>query len=194
LSPVYTKPFTIQKSATLTVKGLRQNALPGIDLVIPVQVFDWKPAARPEKTIPGLNYTAYEWTTSSAHSVDEFSSMQPVRSGVATSVSSAGLTRKENAGIIYGGYIKVPADAIYTFYLASDDGSRLLLDGQQVIDNDGLHGQDEKSFRIPLRKGFHAMILQYFNGTGGSGLQLSLSSEGHARQPVPNSYFYQSSK
>ena len=194
LSPVYTRPFTIQKSATLTVKGLRPNALPGIDLVIPVQVFDWMPAARPGKTMPGLEYTAYEWTTGSAHSVNELSTMQPVRSGGAASISSAGLTRKENAGIVYGGYIKVPADAIYTFYLSSDDGSRLLLDGQQVIDNDGLHGQDEKSFRIPLRKGFHAITLQYFNGTGDGALRLSLSSEGHARQPVPDSYFYQSSK
>ena len=37
----------------------------------------------------------------------------------------------------------MPKDDIYTFALLSDDGSTLVIDGEQVIDNDGPHGPRE---------------------------------------------------
>src|SRR5262245_34772825 len=43
------------------------------------------------------------------------------------------------------GVLRVPKDGRYTFYLESDDGSRLFLDGQQVVNNDGQHEMVEKS-------------------------------------------------
>ena len=193
-SPVYSKPFTVQQSATLSVQGFRQGVLPGNMATLPLQVFGWTPAIRPGTTSPGLHYDAYEWPAGNARSVSEMAGLTPVRSGSATKVAAADLSRKESAGIVYEGYIKIPADAIYTFYLSSDDGSRLSLDGQMAIDNDGLHGEDERSARIPLKKGFHAFRLAYFNGTGGSGLKFSFSTQGQPRQAVPGSYFYQSSK
>ena len=47
---------------------------------------------------------------------------------------------KGNIGLIIKGYINAPQDDIYTFALLSDDGSTLVIDGEQVIDNDGPHG------------------------------------------------------
>ncbi|RBL86246.1 hypothetical protein DDE05_11680, partial [Streptomyces cavourensis] len=40
--------------------------------------------------------------------------------------------------------IHVPEDGSYAFRLTSDDGSRLLIDDQLVIDHDGLHGAEPK--------------------------------------------------
>eukprot|EP01052_Picozoa_sp_SAG31_P081865 SAG31_NODE_41826_length_274_cov_0.708571_1_plen_41_part_01 len=34
----------------------------------------------------------------------------------------------------------VPTDGSYNFATESDDGSLLYVDGQRVVDNDGLHG------------------------------------------------------
>ncbi|RYZ69507.1 MAG: hypothetical protein EOP09_07565 [Proteobacteria bacterium] len=69
----------------------------------------------------------------------------------------------------------VPADGDYTFQLNSDDGSRLYIDGREVIDNDGEHqaygpGPDDslvvglKEVVINLRKGEHPLALNYFQG------------------------------
>ena len=47
---------------------------------------------------------------------------------VATDYSAALVAQvKEGFGVLYTGYIEVPIDAVYTFYLTSDDGSRLYI-------------------------------------------------------------------
>lgn len=38
------------------------------------------------------------------------------------------------------GTINVPATGNWTFFTSSDDGSRLYIDGNEVVNNDGLHG------------------------------------------------------
>ena len=53
---------------------------------------------------------------------------------------------------------------VYEFFLKSDDGSRLTINGQQVIDNDGEHGAREKNGKITLKKGEHKVELDYFQG------------------------------
>src|SRR5437879_4351796 len=46
--------------------------------------------------------------------------------------------------IRWTGKIKIPKDAVYTFFLESDDGSRLVIDGKSVVDNGGLHAMQEQ--------------------------------------------------
>src|SRR5688572_28283436 len=43
----------------------------------------------------------------------------------------------------------------YTFYLTSDDGSELFIDGVRVIGNDGLHPPLEKRVTLSLGAGDH---------------------------------------
>jgi outer membrane protein OmpA-like peptidoglycan-associated protein len=57
-----------------------------------------------------------------------------------------------------------PKQKNYTFSLLSDDGSKLLIDGKVVIDNDGIHPPVEKKGTIKLRRGFHTIEVQYFQG------------------------------
>lgn len=68
-----------------------------------------------------------------------------------------------------------PEDGTYIFELNSDDGSRLYIDGAEVINNDGEHqayspdpedSQTEglKQVVIHLTKGDHALALNYFQG------------------------------
>ena len=191
-SSLYMQPFTVDKSATLSVRGFKQGGLPGAVTTLPLQVFGWTPALTPGKTRPGLNYTAFEGPTGGLHSIQDLSGLAPARAGSAAGVSAKVLTRKENAGVVFEGFLKVPADGIYTFYLSSDDGSGLWIDGQPAIDNDGQHGVEEHaSVRIPLKKGFHAVKLAYFNGAGDGDLMLQYSTEGDTKRPVPDAFFYQ---
>ena len=86
---------------------------------------------------------------------------------------------RQTAGII------IPQAGTYTFYTTSDDGSRLYVDGQQVLDNDGLHGMVEMSGKVNLSKGIHELVVTYFDNGGGDGLQVAWEGPGIGKQVIP---------
>jgi len=72
--------------------------------------------------------------------------------------------RTEWFAIDYTGrfWIKDPGE--YTFALLSDDGAKLYIDDQVVIDNDGQHPPQEKTGRLDLAGGLHRIRVSYFQG------------------------------
>ncbi len=60
--------------------------------------------------------------------------------------------------------IRIPETGSYTFYLNSDDGSRLIIDGKSLINNDGQHSQQEESATITLSAGEYLVQIPYFQG------------------------------
>ncbi len=84
----------------------------------------------------------------------------------------------------FQGFVDVPADGVWSFALASDDGSRLWVDGQLVVDDDGLHGMQSKSGEIGLRAGWHALRVAWFNGGGAQGLEVRWAGPGMSESPV----------
>ena len=74
---------------------------------------------------------------------------------------------KGKIGLIITGYINVPADDMYTFYLKSDDGSILKIDDIMVVDNDGAHAPREIIGQKALKAGLHQLLLRYFDHNGG---------------------------
>jgi alpha-L-fucosidase len=187
-SPLYTKPFTADRTGIVVVQGTQTGKLSN-DAGLAVTVFDWMPALKGVETKPGLYYRAFEGA--GLKSVADLVPLKAVREGSVTGLSRSVLTRKENAGLVFEGFLKVPADGIYTFYLSSDDGSVLSMDQVKVIDNNGSHGMEERSVRIPLKKGLHAFSLDYFNGSGDGGLTLQYSTDKISKRPVPDNFFYQ---
>jgi hypothetical protein len=81
--------------------------------------------------------------------------------------------------------VRVARDDVYVFELTSDDGSRLLVDGALVVDNDGLHGPEEKTGDVALAAGWHAIRVEYFNKTGGAALALRLGAVGAEPAAIP---------
>ncbi len=73
----------------------------------------------------------------------------------------------------YEGVLVVETPGTYKFSLASDDGSRLVLDGATLIDNDGLHPTRVLSAEVELEAGLHPIEIRYFENTGGQTLALS---------------------
>ncbi|PQO44194.1 PVC-type heme-binding CxxCH protein [Blastopirellula marina] len=84
--------------------------------------------------------------------------------------------------------IDIPSEGEYTFFSASDDGSRIYIDGNQVVDHDGLHGMNEKGGKVNLTAGLHEIVVTYFDNGGGDGLQISWEGPGIKKQPIPTSY------
>ena len=78
-------------------------------------------------------------------------------------------TREFSFGFVFSGTLKVPADGEYTFFLDSDDGSRLTIDGKQIILYDGIHGTGKPQVaKVALRKGRIPIRMDYFQGPAGA--------------------------
>ncbi len=78
----------------------------------------------------------------------------------------------------FTGSIAIPKTGNYKFFITSDDGSRLYLDGKLVINHDGLHGMSEKNASVNLTAGSHDLVVTYFDNGGGDGLKLAWSGPG----------------
>jgi cytochrome c len=86
------------------------------------------------------------------------------------------------------GWLEVPSAGEYTLRLHSDDGSKLYLDGQVVIDHDGPHGPSDKDVVMELAVGSHPLDLWHFESYGGWALRLSWKRPGaDAFEVIPSS-------
>ena len=72
------------------------------------------------------------------------------------------------------GEVAIKAAGSYTFYATSDDGSKLYVNDELVVDNDGLHGPETKTGTVELEAGRYPVTVTFFERDGGS-LSLSLS-------------------
>jgi hexosaminidase len=88
-------------------------------------------------------------------------------------------------GIAYKGYIDVPSDGIYSFYLTCDDGGVLKIGPNVTVDNDGNHSAQERSGQVALKMGLHPFALDFIEGGGGFTLKLKYSLNGSEPQDIP---------
>ncbi len=84
-------------------------------------------------------------------------------------------------GILYTGRFFVDVAGEYQWELKSDDGSRLWIDGTEVINHDGVHAFGAKSATVSLTAAPHDIRLWYFQGPPTEiGLQLKVKPPGAA--------------
>lgn len=85
----------------------------------------------------------------------------------------------------FTGNIIIPKAGKYTFFVASDDGSRIYLDDKLLVDNDRLQGMTERSGAVELTAGPHKLMVSYFDNGGGDGLSVAWSGPGIQKQSIP---------
>jgi hypothetical protein len=83
--------------------------------------------------------------------------------------------------IVWTGTLTVPTDGEYTFYLATDDGSRLYLDGLTIINEWGHHEPQPREVTLKLTAGPHALRMLYYEEYGWASAHLEWSGPGIAR-------------
>jgi predicted Zn-dependent protease len=94
--------------------------------------------------------------------------------------------RVSDVGAVFTGLISVPTSGLYTFYLESDDGSRLTLGSSQtVVVNDGVHAMTEVGGQVSLLAGLHTFKVEYFNGSAPGGLIARWQGPGIAKAVIP---------
>lgn len=98
-----------------------------------------------------------------------------------------GTQLEEHFYIRWTGKIRIPQDREYSFFLASDDGSRLFIDGHQVVDNGGLHAAEEKSGEVELKSGDHDLKIEFFQNEGEAVCKFAWQSPDKYKEIVPAS-------
>ncbi|MGA2650017.1 MAG: PA14 domain-containing protein [Terracidiphilus sp.] len=87
-------------------------------------------------------------------------------------------------GIDYYGEFWITKPGEYKFDLESDDGSKLEIDNQKVIENDELHPAQSKTAKITLAVGRHTIHVPYFQGSPpGVALILTIKPPGGPTRP-----------
>jgi alpha-L-fucosidase len=186
-SPVYRKP--IQLDQTTTVKCQVYRDAQAISAVVG-ETFTKVVPRKADATLelaPGLFYEYFHGTWDN---LPDFDKLESVFSEEINSFDISQRERKEYFGFRFTGYITVPSDGVYKFYVASDDGSRLFIGKDLVVDNDGLHGSVEVMGRIALRAGVHPIKVGFFQKTGGVDFEVSYSGPGIKKQTIPASSLF----
>jgi hypothetical protein len=76
-------------------------------------------------------------------------------------------------GAEFAGKILIDHNGAWRFYTESDDGSKLWIDGIEVVNNDGLHSMRQREGRITLTAGLHDITVRFFEHSGVHGLIVS---------------------
>jgi alpha-L-fucosidase len=180
-SPLAAGPLVLRSSATITAACFRRGVV--VSEAVRATVARVSPLAPVtlHNAVPGVRYDYYEGTWDS---LPAFPSLKPVRTGVAEEIALVEPRQPDNFGLRFTGFIRVPATGVYTFSLASDDGSRLEIGGRPLINNDYLHGRKEVDGHVALAAGDHPFVVEYFEKSGGNMLSLSVEGPGLTKQPV----------
>ena len=133
------------------------------------------------KLSPVLTYSYYEgsWTT-----LPDFDTLTPRASGKAAGFDLSLARRPNDMAMKFAGYFSNAAAGEYTFYLTSDDGSKLFIDGALVVDNNGIHPPATQSGKVELIKGTHRFVVGVFNAGSETELDVEYEGRGLARQSV----------
>lgn len=78
-----------------------------------------------------------------------------------------------------------PIAGLYRFIVGSDDGSRLTVAGQRLLEDSGLHGYTERVAEVWLQAGPAPLQLEYFENGGRAAVRLFYVPPGGERAIVP---------
>ena len=131
-----------------------------------------------------IHYEYFEgsWTT-----LPDFSKLKVVSSGTTTDFAAGPAARDNDYGLRFSGYLQIATAGEYRIHVASDDGSRVLINEQEVVNNDGIHPPVGRDGTIKLAAGSHTVVVEFFEQGGGEELRVEIEGPGLPRQPLAGS-------
>ena len=145
---------------------------------------------------PGkLDFEFYDLVPTGA-SVDNIPTTGALNTGQFSSFDVNALQNQEDPGdtdsfsIRYTGKIDITTAGSYTFYTTSDDGSKLFIDGVEIVNNDGNHGSQERQGTVTLTTGLHDIEILFFENGGGSNLSVQYQGPSITKQNIPFSILH----
>ena len=181
-SLLYQTRLKIDRITNLKMQSFNSEKTPSKIISLNIGSSVYQQALRvSHKTETGLIYQYYEGVFNSTDKIDKGIM---INSGISSQFSIKKSLRKTNFAFIFNGYIRIPKDGLYTFYLKSNDGGVMYLNDQKLIDNDGAHGIYEKMTSTSLKTGMHQLKVEYFQLGGGQLLEVYWESDEFPKQEI----------
>ena len=124
---------------------------------------------------PNMRFTSYSTMVDRFPDLDE---LEPEQTGVSRGLDIFASGRDEAFLISFRGFLPIKTAGKYSFRLGSDDGGRLYIDDELLIDNDGVHGTQYKEASARLSVGMHSIRVDYFEKGGGEHLSVVWAGPG----------------
>jgi len=174
-SKLFTDPIELTKSTFVKAQTYKEGAVTSPIIQRKFYIID--------KEKNGLKYRYFEGNW---QSLPDFQLLAEERVGWTHNFNITGIGEKVSRfAVEYIGYLKIEQSGEYNFSSSSNDGSKLFVDNIEVVNNDGLHANFERSGKIKLESGMHPIKLQYFNAGGYQALQVYYEGPGTKRQIIP---------
>ena len=130
---------------------------------------------------PNLSFKYYEVTL---QNLPDFSKMKPNLEGEVSGFNVEVGPRRDNFAVVFNGILTLPKDGKYTLHIGSDDGARMLIDGQEIMKVDGIHPVVRKNYQMDLKAGDHTIVVEYFEAGGGQELYCDIEGPGFGKQDM----------
>ena len=114
----------------------------------------------------------------------------PVKTGFTNEISDKVKLRKDKMALSFEGFIKISKSGLYTFSTFSDDGSKLFIDGVEIVNNDGEHAAMELFGKAALKSGFHTIKVTYFGNGDVNELKVSWQPPAGKNELIPGSVLF----
>lgn len=178
-------PLAVRPSGHMPNMSLSEDEAQAIALYL---LRDRALGSRGMQRVAGLLYEMFE--PAQGQRQPDFAVDKPVRSGVSPMPDLGMKHRGERFGLRFRGMLEIPEEGQWTLACSSDDGSRVELDGRQVIDNWGDHGSKQVAVTLDLSAGRHGFSLSFYQGGGGEELKMLWRGPGvDAFEKIPASAF-----
>ena len=184
----YSGPFSINKTSVINAIEIGPNSLPSTVLTQQVKVYHWMKSEKTKNPRSGLVWKYYEPEGKISLACIENSPVK--KEGIANEISEKVKQREEKYALQFDGYIKINNDGVYTFSTLSDDGSKLFIDGEEIVNNDGEHGAVEAFGKAALKRGFHKIKVVYFDSGGGNELRVYWSNGNKEKESIPGNLLF----
>ncbi len=189
-SRLYEGAFDVSAKTTVKMRAFKTGMSPSLTverMLSPAEALTL--AAEPA---PGLAYAYYEGIY---RSVYDFARDHPVATGVVDRPTTAIIQRTNWVASAFDGFIKIPRDGEYTFYVAAKDGGQLLIDGQEQFESDCRKDAAlPQQATLALRQGYHAFTLKTYKCTEIISLTTDWSGPGFERMPIQKEVLFHAAK
>ncbi len=183
-SPTYQSPLTINRPLTLRTASFLDGH-PSHVRTLPLRQLNPLPPVNVTSPQPGLAFEYYEHPDFRG---EGWNDLLPVRTGVNPRITLEPCnTKPAGFGIRYDGYIDVPADGIYTFWLrCSPRGELFLGPDKNSLLLESQSRRRENSSRIALQAGKHPIAFRiFYRSDVDRTLDIDYAGPGIERQPLP---------
>lgn len=172
----YAQPFSLEHSATVKARQFI-----GTQQMSPVVQGHYHVVQSNSRH--GIRYRYFEGDNWSF--LPTFASLTPEFHGLSYQFRLNDIPRRKHGfAIEYSAWLKIDKAGWHKFYTYSDDGSKLYIGDQEVVNNDGAHGTLLRSGKIELAQGYHPIRVTYFNQAGGAWLEVLHKAPGQSKQPI----------